>query len=248
LISGIYFTTSGMNVDQKRMEILSNNLANINSVGFKKRSIIFVNYKDMLVSTLNKDTTLGSLSKGLIIEGFSVDMSNGPLKFTQNPLDLAVNDYNFFVVEDASGNELLTKNGSFALDSENCLINSDGYRVLGEKGPVKIESPETLSIDSQGNIAAGNQAVGKLKIITINNQEDLVITDSSYYMLKNGAEPAGEKEIIVMQGFLETSNVNGVSEMAEMIEVMRSYEINQKIIKMQDETLSKAVNNVGRPA
>lgn len=235
-----------MNVDQKRMEVLSNNLANVNSVGFKKRSIIFVNYKDMLINALEKNTPLGNVSKGLIIEDFSVDMDSGSLKFTQNPLDLAINDNNFFIVEDGAGNNLLTKNGSFGIDEENFLVNGDGYRVLGEKGYINILDYESLIIDSQGNITSNGAFTDKLKIISVNGAEDLIMTDSTYFMLKDGVQAPGQADISVKQGFLETSNVNGVSEMVEMIEVMRSYEMNQKIIKMQDETLAKAVNNVGR--
>jgi len=235
-----------MNVDQKRMEVLSNNLANVNSVGFKKRSIIFVNYKDMLINALEKNTPLGNVSKGLIIEDFSVDMDSGSLKFTQNPLDLAINDNNFFVVEDGAGNNLLKKNGSFGIDEENFLVNGDGYRVLGEKGYINILNYESLIIDSQGNITSNGAFTDKLKIISVNGAEDLIMTDSTYFMLKDGVQAPGQADISVKQGFLETSNVNGVSEMVEMIEVMRSYEMNQKIIKMQDETLAKAVNNVGR--
>ena len=246
MINGIYFTTSGMNVDQKRMEILSNNLANINSTGFKKRSIVFVNYEDMLLTAFHRNLQIGSIEKGLIVEGISVDLSSGALKYTQNPLDLAINDNNFFSVQDNSGNELLTKNGSLGLDSENFLINSDGYRVMGLKGAIKIGNPEKLVIDSSGYVITDGQVIDSLKIASVASEQDLFINNSSYYTLKEGAQAAEGQDIMIKQGFLETSNINGVSEMADMIAVMSSYEINQKIIKIQDETLNKAVNNVGK--
>lgn len=246
MISGIYFATSGMNVDQKRMEILSNNLANINSIGFKKRNAVFTNYRDIQINYLNKDTFLGAVSDGLIIGDISVDLTNGSLKFTQNPLDLSINDYNFFVVEDLAKNNLLTKNGSFKLDNENYLVNCDGYKVLGEKGYIKLNNCDNLTIDSQGNIFLNNEFIDKLKITSINNPQDLYITNSNYFILKDNVKIPEKKEINIKQGFLEISNVNGINEMVDMIEAMRSYEINQKMIKMQDDTLSKAVNNIAK--
>ncbi len=248
MISGIYFTTSGMNVEQKRMEILSNNLANVNSIGYKKRNVTFVNYQDMVISALHKQISLGSLSKGLVMDDVSIDLTGGYLKFTQNPLDLAINDYNFFVIEDLYNNNLLTKNGAFKLDSENYLVNNEGYKVLGTKGYIKIPSTDAnnLLIDSNGNIFIENQFIDKLKIISVNSPNDLIVTDSPYFILKEDRELIENKNVNIMQGFLESSNVNGINEMVDMIAVMRSYEMNQKIIKMQDETLSKAVNNIGK--
>lgn len=235
-----------MNVDQKRMEVLSNNLANINSTGYKKRTASFVSYQDMLINALNKNSCLGSVSKGLIIQNFSIDLSGGSLQVTRNPLDLYVDGNNFFMVQDKSGNNLLTKNGSFGIDNENYLVNKDGYKVLGESGYINIFDHESLMVDSQGNITVDDRLVNKLKIASVNDSQDLEIANSSYYMLKGDVQVSSEKDVMIRQGFLETSNVNGISEMVEMISVMRSYEMNQKIIKMQDETLSKAVNNVGK--
>jgi len=246
LISGIYFSTSGMNVDQKRMEVLSNNLANINSIGFKKRSIVFVNYKDMQIKSINEGNYIGSVSKGLIIDKVSVDLTNGSLRLTQNPFDLAINNNNFFILEDNLGNNLLTKNGSFTLDSDGILVNLDGYKVLGEKGYIKILTPESFVVDSSGNVYANNQFVDKLKIAAIDKPENLVVTNDSYFLFNNQIQPQNEQGVNIKQGFLETSNVNGIYEMADMIAIMRSYEINQKVIKMQDETLSKSVNSVGK--
>jgi flagellar basal-body rod protein FlgG len=236
-----------MNVDQKRMDILSNNLANINSTGFKKRDINFIGYRDMLVNTLNEGKFIGTLPQGLIMENISVDLNQGSLKFTENPFDFSIDGSHFFTVQDNQGNILLTKNGSFGLDYQDFLVNSDGFRVMGENGAISITDPEDFIVDDQGDIRVDGALIDRFRTQWISSREQLVVTNSSYFTFNPEAEAEGvDQGLQIKQGFLEGSNVNGIQEMTDMIAVMRSFEMSQKIIKIQDDTLSKAVNQVGK--
>lgn len=246
MINGIYLTTSGMDVHQKRMEVLSGNLANINSVGYKKRNITFIPFRDIEMANLKDNAILGRNAANLVITETTVNLENGSLKYTENPLDLALNSRNFFVVEDHNGNQLLTKNGSFKLDSQNYLVNQDDFKVLAENGYISINDTSIFEVDSEANIIIDGVKTDKIKVASVDSYEDLVITNSPYFLLADGTESADDARVNLKQGFLETSNVNGVEEMVNMIAIMRAYEASQKALHMQDETLSKAVNQVGK--
>ncbi len=235
-----------MNVDQKRMDVLSSNLANIGSTGYKKKDINFTAYRDMLVDNLGNRRHLGSLPQGLIIHNFSLNMANGATKHTQNPFDFALNDLHFFTLEDEEGRQLLTRNGSFALDEQNFLVNQDGHRVLGEGGAINIADTQAFEVDQEGNITLDGQFLDRFQITSVAHAGDLMVTNTPYYLLREGAQPPEEGQIEVKQGFLEQSNVNGIALMTEMISVMRSYEANQRAVQLQDEALSRTVNQVGK--
>lgn len=245
MINGIYLATSGMNVEKKRMDVLSNNLANINSTGFKKREINF----EVVAKEPSGNSSSGYLAEvlnsNLKLGDIVIDITAGPLKQTENPFDLSINKNNFFIVETASG-EVLTKNGSFSLDSENFLVNQDGFYVMGKNGHINIDSGAILNIDASGNILNGGQLIDSLKVISVESGMDLDTGNDCYFLLKEGAISGEGEDLIIRQGFLEMSNVNGIDEMVEIIAIMRAYETNQKAINMQDESLAKTVSSVGR--
>lgn len=245
MINGIYLATSGMNVEKKRMDVLSNNLANINSTGFKKREINF----EAVGIELSGDSWSSNVKE--ILDSYQklgdidIDIAAGPLKQTENPFDFSINNNNFFIVETENG-EVLTKNGSFSLDSENFLVNQDGYYVIGKNGHINIDSSQIMSIDSSGNILNGEQFIDSLKIVSVESGMDLITGNDCYFKLKEGIIGGEGDDLIIRQGFLEMSNVNGIDEMVEIIAIMRAYETNQKVINMQDQSLAKTVSTVGR--
>ena len=246
MINGIYLATSGMNVEQKRMDVLSNNLANINTAGYKKEKLVFQVYKDRQISNTSNNNQLGNYSGGIIIGQNLVDLSDGNIKYTGNSLDFCVNGKNFFVVAAPDGQQYMTKDGSFSLNADGFLVNKDGYFVLGSNGNIQLTGPGALIIDEKGNITFNQKNIGNFSVNSVANAEDINMIGSSYFVLKNGAALAANTDISIKQGYIETSNVNGVSEMVDMISITRSYEANQKILNMQDEILKKAANEVGR--
>jgi flagellar basal-body rod protein FlgF len=246
LINGIYLATSGMNVEQKRMDVLSNNLANINTAGYKKEKLVFQVYKDRQIYNTSDSNQLGNYSGGIIIGQNLVDLTDGSLKYTENNLDFCVNGKNFFVVTAPDGQQYMTKDGSFNLNADGFLVNKDGYFVSGSNGNIQLTGPGDLSVDEKGSITFNNKNIGILTINSVAKAEDINMIGSSYFVLKNGAALTANPDVSVKQGYTEASNVNGVTEMVDMISITRAYEANQKILNMQDEMLKKATTEVGK--
>ena len=246
MINGIYLATSGMNVEQKRMDVLSNNLANINTAGYKKEKLVFQVYKDRHISNTSNNNQLGNYSGGIIIGQNLVDLSDGNIKYTGNNLDFCVNGKNFFVVAAPDGQQYMTKDGSFSLNADGFLVNKDGYFVLSNNGNIQLTGPGALSVDEKGNITFNEKNIGTLTINSVAKAEDISMIGGSYFILKNGAALSASTNASIKQGYMETSNVNGVTEMVDMISITRSYEANQKMINIQDETLKKVTNEVGK--
>jgi len=228
------------------MDVLSNNLANINTAGYKKEKLVFQVYKDRQISNISNNNQLGNYSGGIIIGQNLVDLSDGNIKFTGNNMDFCVNGKNFFVVSAPDGQQYMTKDGSFSLNAEGFLVNKDGYLVLGSNGNIQLTGPGALSVDEKGNIVFNEKNLGTFMVNSVANEEDVSMVGSSYFVLNGGAALAASADVSVKQGYIETSNVNGVSEMVDMISITRSYEANQKILNMQDEILKKAANEVGK--
>ncbi len=248
MINGIYLATSGMNMEQKRMDVLSNNLSNVNTAGYKKEKVVFQVYKDRNIFNVSENTELGNYSGGIVIGQKLIDLSEGNIRYTGNLLDFCVNGKNFFAVNSPDG-QLLTKDGSFRLDENGNLINRDGYFVVGNNGNIQIPDDSAdgvLSVDESGNIYMGENIIDTFKLVSVAGPEDITMIGSSYFILKDGVQPPENTDVFVKQGYIETSNVNGIAEMVDMISITRSYEASQKIINMEDETLKKTTNEVGK--
>lgn len=261
---GIYIAASGGIKQQAQLDVVSNNLANLNSPGFKKDGLIFEAIVPPTNSQVSHDkaNASASLARELIsnvayvgIVKTQTDFSQGALFETQNMLDVALDGDAFLVVETEEGTRY-TRGGNLKLDGLGQLVTRDNYRVLSVLGdPIVIEAAQgaNISIDSDGSIIVGNglenSTIGKLKIVTFENKTALVKEGAGYF--KN-TDPA-ENEIIpkgvsVHQGFLESSNVQAVGEMIKMIETVRVFEAYQKIIQAIDEADTQSVNNIARVA
>lgn len=244
MINGLYVAASGMNVEQKRMDILSNNLSNINSTGYKSEKVVVKSFRDLNPKN-QTNTNLNYISDLTIIDKSIIDLSDGSIRYTENPLDFAINGKNFFTIETPKG-EKLSKNGEFKLNNEGYLVNSDGYFVKGINGNIHINDENNFWVDETGNIVEGEENTGKFKIVSVENPEDISYTGDSYFELKEGAAPVENPDINIGQGCIENSNVNGIAQMVEMISITRSFETNQKAITMHDEILNKTVNEIGK--
>lgn len=223
MIRGIYITASGMLTRELAQEVLANNMANARTTGFKRDRVLF---------------------RGVLPEGVlrvSTDHSQGPLFRTGNPFDLAIQGRGFFVVETPEGIRY-TRDGHFSLDEEGTLVTADGYPVLGEGGTLKLEG--TVSFGEDGTVKVGDVVVGRLRI---EDFEDLgVLRKVGGGLFAADVEGRPAEDFRIRQGFLEGANVSLVAEMVRMIANYRAYEAEQKALLAQDETLKKAVNEVGR--
>ncbi len=221
---GIYTAVSGNIIQEEKLNVIANNLANANTPGFKKDRIAFRQY---FLAAIGERKT---------------DLSPGVIHQTNNPFDLAIQGEGYFTVQTPQG-IAFTRGGNFTLDKDKRLVTSNGYPVLGKKGPIVINGSKVV-INNEGSVIVDGKVINQLKIVTF-PKKNLQRLGSGLLIPAAGVSPVEAKNAEVWQGYLENANVNVVKEMVNMIEVMRTYEACQKTIQSIDEATNQAINNVG---
>ena len=277
MIRGLYTGASGMVAQMRRLDTIANNLANVDLNGYKRDTVINKAFPEMLIRRMNDDgmfvfplgsidTTpiVGKLGTGVELNEVFTVFTQGSLKQTENPFDLALEGEGFLSVLLPDG-ERYTRNGSFLLNDEGYLVTKHGEFVLGENGPIKVKK-NNFVIDQDGVIYqnatfSGDERrlvsleenewenlerVDRLKIVDFKRLRYLKKMGNSFWRDTEESGPAeiavGDRRPKVRQGFLESSNVNVVTEMVRMIEVQRTYEANQKMIQTQDSLVGRLLN------
>lgn len=245
MLRSLYIASTGMMAQRKRMDVLTNNITNIETVGYKKDTLLTRSFADMLIERMGdpdgNSSSIGALNTGVHIDEIVTRHSQGGLEETGRLSDVALVGDGFFVISTPNG-ERYSRNGAFAVSQNGYLINEDGYYVQGTGGRIYLGSG-AFSIDEQGNVTADGAATNRLRIVTFTDAGALRKQGSNLYA-GNGAIPSTNTQ--VRQGSLENSNVDMAEEMVNMMTVSRSYETNQRMIQMLDSTLEKSVNEVGR--
>ncbi len=262
MIRGLYTSGWSMLANSKNLDVITNNMANANTTAFKKDTVVFESFPALLTkrindtkSPTNPSANIGTMQLGSDVGEIFTYYTQGQLNQTNNKFDLAINDDNSGVTEtpafftigvmDAKDNtmkEFYTKDGSFVLNSNNQLVTKNGDFVMGESGPITLAAGE-FSVNEQGEIIQNGAIVDKLRIAQFSDAAQLRKYGDN--LIQNDGSEVVDFKGTVLQGFTEQSNVNVVSEMVDMITVMRAYEANQKILQAQDNTLQKVVNEVG---
>lgn len=252
MIRGLYSAASGMASTMMEMDILANNLANMNTTGFKKSASNYKAFEDILVNRLDHDgsSKIGKYASGVQLGGTHVQHNQGTLKRTDNTFDLALQGSGFFKLEGTDGQVMYTRNGSFTRSADGFIVNQDGMRVLGPNdGPINIP-PEAyeITITNGGLVAQGEQILGEIGIQEFNNPETLIQRGQYLFQAAPDTQFNGfsEDSTTIVQGSLELSNVNAVEELVRNISGVRRYESIQRSINMQNESLKLAVTQVGR--
>lgn len=256
MLRGLYTAWTGMVNEQKRLDVISNNMANADSVGFKDERVTSQAFDQVLAikvrdgSEAYHNEAIGHLSLGAKIGEVYTDYSQGSVRQTNGTYDVALSGSGFFTlnVVDKAGNThtCYTRNGQFTLTKDGLLVDSEGNAVQGEGGDITIDpSAKSVSISRSGQIYADGQLIDTLKITDFEDYDYLSkYGDTMYEAVSGATEKDASAEIL--QGYTEQSNVQVVKEMVDMITVTRAYEANQKIIRSYDSMLERAVNEVGK--
>lgn len=246
MIRGLYTSALGLAVQYKRQEVASNNLANINTIGYKKESVLAKSFPEMLIHRLNDPAVppgeapfVGRIATGVQLDGIVTDYSKGIIRETGSPLDLALKSGGYFTINTPMG-ERYTRNGQFQIDDTGRIVTADGYPLMGQNGEIVVNGG-LLSVSEEGTLYSNGKAIDSLRIVGFS--ETIIKEGSSLFQGDNPQEIATP---MVIQGFVEDSNASPIEEMVNMINVMRAYESNQKVLQIQDSTLEKAANEVGR--
>lgn len=254
MVRGLYTSATGMLTQQRRMDVVANNLANVNTTGHKRDFVVVRSFSEELSHRINDDSDwarsrpVGFYPLGLFIDDVYTDHSVGAFQVTGGALDLALTTQGFFVintVDEAGGAaERFTRAGSFTLGPDNVLMTKAGGRVQGESGDIVIPNGE-INIDRNGFIYSNGELVDRLRLVDFTDTRSLrKVGDNLFATTPESVEAAFSG--MVEQGYLERSNVNSVREMVEMITLQRIYDANSRLISVHDRTLGNAVNDIAR--
>lgn len=256
MVKGLYTANWGMVNEQKRVDILANNMANAATTGYKKEGSTSEAFYDVLAYKIH-DTSepglakrLGAMNLGVKLGEVYTDYSQGPIHETGNTFDMALSGKGFFAVEftNKAGETSVkyTRDGNFTLNVKGELVNKNGDFLLDKGGNHIVLDPlAEFSVDRFGNVYLNDQVQAQIQVTDFANYDYLEKYGENYLSPLEGAEEIAA-EAQVVSGYLESSNVQVVQEMVDLINFTRAYETNQKMIQAVDSTLDTAVNKVGQ--
>jgi flagellar basal-body rod protein FlgF/flagellar basal-body rod protein FlgG len=234
---------------QRQMDVVSNNIANINTGGFKAEKMLFEEY---LSPGAREDNFRGGDRRVSFVQDRATmhDFSSGPMELTKNPLDVAIDGKAFLAVQ-TPGGERYTRDGSMQINSQGQLVNVAGAQVLGTSGPIVFQQTDhdiKISQDGTVTVLEGTNRVdsvrGKIRMVSFAQDQRLVKEGSNLYAAAAGATPQPSTTAKINQGFIEKSNVNSVMEMTRMIEVNRAYTELSNMLQSQGDSRRTAIEKL----
>lgn len=255
MIRGLYTAATGMNVQTKKLDVISNDLANVNTTGYKKDTTVIAAFPQVLASRLNdtqnhiaNNGPIGQMSLGARVDEVYTNFVQGSLIKTDGMLDLAIQGQGFFAVQTPNA-VFYTRDGNFSLDLTGQVVTKEGYPVLSAEGlPITLgedflASGNNITVKENGQIYRDEELIDTIALIQFEDTKALTKASDNLYQ---SDAPGVPFEGNLIQGFLEAANVNPVVAMVDMITVSRAYEANQKVIQTHDSLLNKTVNEIGR--
>ena len=246
MLQGLYNLTSGVLTQNRNLNVVSNNIVNVTTPGYKKDTMVSSTFSDeMLYRSGNQgrggSQEIGSASKIRTAQETLVDYAQGSLEETDNPLDLAIVGNGFFEIQGQNG-LMYSRNGSFILDEEGYLSLPGAGRVMSATGEILLNN-DRVNIDFVGNITDNDGVyLGSLKLVDFDNYDNLQRNKAGYFTGGNPVEIAGT----FLQNMIEKSNVSVVDQMTNMMSSQRAIQSAAQVIKIYDQLLGKATTEIGR--
>lgn len=253
MVRGIYTGAMGMLIDMAKLDTISNNLANVDTVGYKKDTPSFRTYLPRDIYMMDRSNgnikpvkLIGKLEQAIVLDEVRPHMSQGATIPTGRKLDFAIDGSGFFVLKSPNGKIFYTRAGNFKLDNQGNLIDENGNFVLDNKGNT-IKWNEEYTVDNDGWVYnAKNERLFRLNVVKFADPSKLEKFGYQLFLeTQQSGTPVEDSDSRIMQGFLEGSNVNSLNEMVNMINAIRHFEISQRVITTEDQLLDRAINNVG---
>lgn len=255
MVRGLYTAYTGMVNEQKRLDVISNNLANADTVGYKTERVANQAFDEMLTIKIRDNSVgyqnqaIGSMSLGVKIGEVYTDYGQGSYVETGNTFDLAIDGNGFFTMRcpNKSGDSTMryTRNGCFKMTQDGYVVDANGNHLQGINGDIQVPVDATITVDKAGGIYANDAYVDTVALTDFEDYDYIEKYGDNMYQTVDGATVVSATGTID-QGYTEQSNVNVVSEMVDMITVTRAYEAGQKIMKTVDSMLEDSCNTVGR--
>ncbi|GAA0361998.1 flagellar hook-basal body complex protein [Alkalibacterium iburiense] len=257
MIRGLQTLTNSFNVLTEKQKNLAANAANTNTPGYKSQTLLSSTTENVGVHNYtggieaNQRRDIGDIVFSNQLDEAVRNFSSGGLQSTDNKTDLAINGDAFFTVRNQAGDLYYTKNGNFTVNDEGNLITQEGYEVLGIEPnggmtPISVgtDLEHTFNVDSYGFVHTANQAPQFLYLTQFDDPNGLTSEGGTLFQGANGI-PVGQG-FQIDQGYVESSNVDMVDVMTNMLQISREFEANQRVLQSTDETLRKATQEVGR--
>ena len=249
MLYGLYLSATGVITSSHKQDVVANNLANSESVGFKRDIATFQERLTEAAARRRPDRSnplLEKLGGGIFASPSTVDGRQGEIEHTGNALDVAIEGQGFFAVRD-HGESRLTRNGQFSVDREGRLIlaNGEGQAVLDPAGkPIELSPGLPTTIAQDGTITQAGQAVGRVGVFDVANPDDLIKRGGTLLAHPGQTLIAGPGSL--RSEFVERANIDPATELAALMETQRQLEANANMIRYQDQTLGRLVNEVGK--
>lgn len=252
MFSGLF----GALTSEHRMNVIANNLANVNTSGYKRHTLAFKDTMAYYAHDEIREPLMNCRSKPLFPEAKNVarpriavskiDFSQGSMEFTGNALDICIAGENAFFRVNTPTGDFLTRSGHFVLSSDGTVMTSDGYPLQGAAGNIIIPpGTRNISIGGDGQVSADGAVINQIALVSVDNPQNLEKLGYNLYRNRDNVDVAEDNAYLngarIEQGFLEKANVEVVSEMVNMIEVHRQFEAYQKVMQTSD-TLDKQAN------
>ncbi|MCL2840690.1 MAG: flagellar hook-basal body protein [Defluviitaleaceae bacterium] len=250
MIRGLYTSALGMITNMQRMDVITNNMANVNTTAYKRDHVVSHAFSDQFLHRLNDpgirmfnhSQIVGRINPGVFVDDVFTAFTQGSMQQTGNSLDIAIFGQGFFTIN-VDGEEMFTRDGAFTLFN-GMLMTATGGRVQGLNGDIVLPNGYIV-IDERGRIFVNDEYQDTLQMTMFTDLHSLRKQHDNLFTITENSEII-PFEGTLQQGFLEGSNVNIVSEMVQMITLSRAYETNARMVTIQDNTLQHAVNDIAR--
>jgi flagellar basal-body rod protein FlgG len=235
--AAMYKALSGAIVQMRRLESVSQDLANVNTAGYKGERLVF---REILADPTQRQSRAGGQ---VAVTEQRTDLSNGEFRATNNPFDLAIHGDGFFAIQTSRGVRY-TRQGTFSLSANNTVVTPAGEPVLGEGGPVRLTGAK-MDVTADGTVLSDGKEVDKLKVVRFADPTRLVREGATVFRAPDGeAQPAANSQ--VLQGNLEQANVNPIETMVTLIDLQRQFDAYERAMRTMDSVTEKVVNQAAQ--
>ncbi|HHT9144079.1 MAG: flagellar basal-body rod protein FlgF [Candidatus Brocadiaceae bacterium] len=240
MIAGLYTGASSMVSQSDYQAVIARNLANINTVGYKKNVAVFQSFLSGTNDQGQNNTAKGT---GSSLGAIATDFSQGMLEYTGNDMDISIKGEGFFTVKANDGSVLYTRKGEFMLSRDMKIVTPEGWSLLSTGGEIQLpQKAKNVTIKGNGSIAADGKEIGNIRIVKVSKLNTLESVGGCAYRLSDNApQPEDSTDFEVANRYLEKSNVNAVDEMVNMIANMRGFQVGHKVTDSINETLKKLI-------
>ncbi len=250
MFQGFYNVTSSVLTETRNLNVIANNMANVSTPGYKADTLTFKSFEEeMMYRATNKGHTdaelVGSVGKGVTVDRNYTSFTQGSFDLTNRNLDFALKDTGFFVIQNADGETVYTRDGSFSLDEEGYLTLQGVGRVLGDGAPIQL-GMDRIAVDTAGTIynQDTNEVMGTISVVDFQNYDEQLLKNDHGTFTATGEATASTNPSI-LQGAVERSNVSAVEEMSAMMVSQRALQSSAQIMSMYDQLMSQIVNKLG---